>query len=57
MEQRKLKISFNKSGSGSISTSIRLPISWIKELGLDQDNRNVEVYFNGDQIIIKKNAD
>ena len=54
MDQRDLKVSFNKGGSGSISASIRLPISWIKELGIDQDNRDVEVYFNEDQIIIKK---
>lgn len=54
MEQRKLKISFNKSGSGSISTSIRLPITWIKEMGIDKDNRDVEVHFDKDKIIIKK---
>lgn len=55
MESRNLKVSFNKSGSGSISASIRLPITWIKELGINQDNRDVEVCFSEDQIIIKKN--
>ena len=54
MEQRNLKVSFNKSGSGSFSASIRLPISWIKELGIDQDNRNVEVAFENGKIIIEK---
>lgn len=54
MENRWLNITFNKSGSGSISTSIRLPITWIKELGIDAENRKVEVEFNGKEIIIKK---
>lgn len=46
MEKRDLKISFMKSGSGSTSTRIALPISWIKKMGLDIDNRDVEVSFN-----------
>ncbi|HSQ90313.1 AbrB/MazE/SpoVT family DNA-binding domain-containing protein [Romboutsia sp.] len=54
MEKRELNITFNKSGSGSMSSSIRLPISWIKELGIDADNRKVEVEFDGEKIIIAK---
>ena len=54
METRKLKITFNKSGSGSISASVRLPISWLKELGLTQENREVSVNFDNNKIIIEK---
>ena len=54
MKTRKLKISFNKSGSGSISASVRLPISWLKELGLTQENREVSVNFDNNKIIIEK---
>lgn len=54
METRKLKISFNKSGSGSTSSSIRIPMSWLKELGLNQENREVNVTFNNNKIIIEK---
>ena len=46
MEKRSLKISFMKSGSGSTSSRITLPITWIKKMGLDIDNREVEVSFN-----------
>lgn len=46
MEKRSLKISFMKSGSGSTSSRITLPITWIKKMGLDIDNREVEVIFN-----------
>lgn len=53
-ESRQLKVSFNKSGSGSISSSVRLPISWLKEMGISKEDREVEVIFNNEEIIIKK---
>lgn len=53
-ESRQLKVSFNKSGSGSISSSVRLPISWLKEMGISKEDREVEVIFNNGEIIIKK---
>ncbi|WP_195940925.1 AbrB/MazE/SpoVT family DNA-binding domain-containing protein [Romboutsia sp. 1001713B170131_170501_G6] len=54
MEKRKLNISFNKSGSGSYTPRISLPATWVKEMGLDKENREVEVIFENSQIIIKK---
>lgn len=54
MEQRNLKVSFNKSGSGSISSSIRIPITWVKEMGIDKDNRGVVITFNEGKIVIEK---
>ena len=53
-ESRQLKVSFNRSGSGSISSSVRLPISWLKEMGISKEDREVEVIFNNEEIIIKK---
>ena len=53
-ESRQLKVSFNKSGSGSISSSVRLPISWLKEMDISKEDREVEVIFNNEKIIIKK---
>jgi len=46
MEERKLKILFGKSGSGSISPRISLPMSWIKDMGLSQENREVNVKYD-----------
>lgn len=54
MEQRNLKVSFNKGGSGSMSSSIRIPITWVKEMGIDKDNRVVVVTFNEGKIVIEK---
>ena len=53
-ESRQLKVSFNRSGSGSISSSVRLPISWLKEMNISKEEREVEVIFDNGKIIIKK---
>lgn len=56
MEERILKVLFGKSGSGSISPRISLPMSWIKDMGLSQENREVTVKYDEKkkQIIIEK---
>lgn len=54
METRNLKISFNKGGSGSITPRLSLPAIWIKEMGLDLENREVEVAFENNEILIRK---
>jgi len=56
MEKRVLKILFGKSGSGSLSPKICLPIGWVKSLGVTQENRDVTVVYNEEtkEIIIKK---
>ncbi|MCR1822014.1 AbrB/MazE/SpoVT family DNA-binding domain-containing protein [Terrisporobacter muris] len=53
-EKRELNISFNKSGSGSYTPRISLPATWIKEMGIDTDNRKVSVTFKDGQIVIEK---
>ncbi len=53
-EKRELNISFNKSGSGSYTPRISLPATWIKEMGIDTDNRKVSVMFKDGKIIIEK---
>ena len=56
MEERKLNIIFNKSGSGSINTKVSLPVTWVKQMGITKDNREVIAEFNEEkqEIIIKK---
>lgn len=54
MQERELNISFNKSGNGTYTPRISLPIAWIREMGIDQDNRQVKVTFEDGEIKIKK---
>lgn len=56
MEERKLNIIFNKSGSGSTNTKVSLPITWIKQMGITESNREVAATFNEkkQEIIIRK---
>lgn len=58
MEKRTAKILFNKSGGTSsksgITNRITLPTTWIKEMGITEENREVQISFDGEKIIIKK---
>lgn len=52
--ERELNVSFNKSGNGNYTPRIILPIAWIKEMGLDLENRRVKAIFENGEIKIKK---
>ena len=54
MENRNLKISFNKSGSGSINSRVILPMSFVKHLDINTENREVVAIFENGVIKIKK---
>lgn len=56
--ERILKISFNKSGGtakNGITPRLTIPISWIKELGITEENREVIAKLEDGKIIIQKN--
>ena len=56
MEKRDLKISFGKSGSGSISPKLSIPKSFLDKIGITQEEREIEIEVNEDtqEIIIRK---
>ncbi|WP_373076420.1 AbrB/MazE/SpoVT family DNA-binding domain-containing protein [Fusobacterium mortiferum] len=56
MEKRELKISFGKSGSGSISPKLSIPKSFLDKIGVTQEEREIELLVNEDtkEIIIRK---
>lgn len=53
-ETRILNVIYHKGGSGSISTKLSLPITFVRALGVSESDRAVEVTLRGDEIIIKK---
>lgn len=53
-ECRFVKMLFTKSGSGSISPRITLPSTWIREMGITREEREVSITFDGKKIIIEK---
>lgn len=57
-EKRILRCLINKaggnSGAGSKTYRTTLPSAWIKELGVSEEDRDLELTFDGEQIIIKK---
>lgn len=58
MEERTLRVIFYKSGGGSgkntTGTRISLPKTWMTELGITEENREVILTFDGDKITIQK---
>ena len=54
MERRKANIMFNKNGKGYTTTRITLPVPWIKEMGLNEFNKEVLIEYDNNKITIKK---
>ncbi|WP_437629288.1 hypothetical protein [Clostridium paraputrificum] len=58
MDKRTFKVMFNKSGGtaskNAYSPKISIPKVWIDEMGINLDEREVEVTFDGKEIRIKK---
>ena len=48
------KVSFKKGGTGHKSCNIILPPEWVKEMGVTESERDVEISFQGDKITIRK---
>lgn len=61
MEERKLKVSFNKPGGnaskGAISARIALPKTWLDTMGISQEHREVIANFDGERIEIRRAED
>ena len=59
MEVRNAKLLVNRRKTGSGGTTFRatLPTSWIREMGLGEETRMLELEFNGKEIIIKNNKE
>lgn len=53
---KKGRITFNKSGSGSISGRLTLPSDILKLMKIDNFNREVEIIYCNGEIIIKKST-
>ncbi len=55
-ETRELNVTFTTSGSGSKTTRLSLPITFLREMNVTEDDRVVEVTFNKEDktITIKK---
>lgn len=54
--KRKLNIIYNKSGRGNITNRITLPFTWVRDMGITQEDRAVVVEYDeyNQTITIKK---
>lgn len=57
MEKRKVKIIVGAAGGtahkGSKTYKVSLPSAWINELSLNEDNRDIELVFDGEKIVLQ----
>lgn len=61
MEKRRLKVMFQKAGGNagknSYNTRMSIPKEWLNRMDITIDERAVDVYFDGEKIIIEKSVD
>lgn len=61
MEIRKRKVMINKAGGtagkNSVNYRISLPAPWVKKIGINENDRNVILEFDGSKIVITKAID
>lgn len=53
-EIRTLNISFNKAGNGYINGRLAIPTKWLKDMGIDSENKAVKVSYKEGKIEIEK---
>ncbi len=54
MEKQDAKVTFSKSGNNSSDCKLSVPNSWADRMGIDPENRDVTLYFDGDDIIVRR---
>lgn len=48
------KITFNQSGSGSVSGRLNIPVNILKFLNIDKNDRDIEFIIKDDALVIQK---
>lgn len=51
-EKRTAKVLWSKSGRGSDTTRLTLPIKWIREMGLTRDIRVLDLIYDNEKMTI-----
>lgn len=58
MQQKTVRVIFNKSGGtaskGGVTNRVTIPTTWIREMGITEENRDVTIQFDGEKITIRK---
>jgi hypothetical protein len=56
MEEIVKKVAFSKSGTGHITPKVSIPIEWIREIGITEEDKEIVIKFVPEtkEIILKK---
>lgn len=53
MEERKLNISFAKTGNGYLTSRLSIPITDLREMGVTPEDRSITYYYDKETKTIK----
>lgn len=53
-EPRELNVIFTESKSGSTTTKLSVPITWLRRLGVTKEDREVKISIEDNRIVIEK---
>ena len=54
MEKQGSKVAFSKSGSNSNKCTLTIPKAWADRMGINPEERDVTLYFDGDDITVRR---
>lgn len=54
IDKRNANIIFGKSGTGSNTAKISIPVTWLEDMGLDEDNKAVNISYVDKKVVIEK---
>ncbi len=54
MERRNAKVTFSKSVNNSLGCKLSIPKDWTDRMGIDPEDRNITLYFDGDNITVRR---
>lgn len=57
METRKARMIVNTGGNGGSTFRATLPTNWIRKMGLNEENRDLKLGFDGEKITITNNEE
>lgn len=54
IDKRNANIILGKSGTGSNTAKISIPVTWLEDMGVDEDNKSVIISYVDKKIVIEK---
>jgi|GEM_PF-5439766 len=54
IDKRNANVILGKSGAGSNTAKISIPVTWLEDMGIDEDNKAVSISYIDKKVVIEK---